>query len=68
MLRILFVSSSPLKKEISVGNTFINLFKDMEDVELASIYTRSGVPDAEISSAFCITEKMLIKNFLKKTY
>ena len=66
-MKILFVSSSPLKKEISIGNTFINLFKDMEDVELASIYTRAGSPDKEISQAFCITEKMLIKNLIKKT-
>ena len=66
-MKILFVSSSPLKKEISIGNTFINLFNGMEDVELASIYTRSGAPDKEISRAFCITEKMLIKNLLKKT-
>ena len=56
-MKILFVSSSPLKKEISIGNTFINLFNGMEDVELASIYTRSGAPDKEISRAFCITEK-----------
>ena len=66
-MKILFVSSSPLKKEISIGNTFINLFKDMEDVELASVYTRAGAPDKEISQAFCITEKMLIKNLIKKT-
>ncbi len=66
-LKILFISSSPLNKEISIGNTFINLFKDMEDVELASIYTRAGFPDKEILQAFCITEKMLIKNLLKKT-
>ncbi len=66
-MKILFVSSSPLKKEISVGNTFINLFKDMEDVELASVYTRAGAPDKEISQAFCITEKMLIRNLINKT-
>ena len=66
-MKILFVSSSPLNKEISIGNTFINLFKDMDDVELASIYTRTGSPDKEISQAFCITEKMLIKNLIKKT-
>lgn len=66
-MKILFVSSSPLNKEISIGNTFINLFKDMDDVELASIYTRTGSPDKEISQAFCITEKMLIRNFIKKT-
>ena len=66
-MRVLFVSSSPLKKEISIGNTFINLFGNMEDVELASIYTRGGVPDLEISQAFCITEKMLVNNIFKKT-
>ena len=66
-MKILFVSSSPLKKEISIGNTFINLFDGMEDVELASIYTRAGTPDKEISKAFCITEKMLVKNLCKKT-
>lgn len=66
-MKILFVSSSPLKKEISIGNTFINLFNGMDDVELASIYTRTGTPDPEISKAFCITEKMLIKNLIKKT-
>ncbi len=66
-MKILFVSSSPLNKEISIGNTFINLFSDMENVELASIYTRSGTPDKEISQAFCITEKVLVNNLIKKT-
>lgn len=66
-MKILFVSASPLKKELSIGNTFINLFKDMDDVELASVYTRAGSPDKEISQAFCITEKMLIRNLIKKT-
>lgn len=66
-MKILFVSSSPLSKEISIGNTFINLFSGMENTELASVYTRAGVPDKEISQAFCITEKMLIRNLIKKT-
>ena len=39
----------------------------MDDVELASVYTRSGAPDKEISQAFCITEKMLIRNLIKNT-
>lgn len=39
----------------------------MDDVELASVYTRAGTPDKEISQAFCITEKMLIRNLIKKT-
>ena len=66
-MRVLFVSSSPLKKEISIGNTFINLFSGMENVELASIYTRAGAPDSEISQAFCVTEKMIINNIFKKS-
>ncbi len=66
-MRILFVSLSPLRKEISIGNTFLNLFGDIEDVELASIYTRAGKFDSHISRGFCITEKMLVKNLLKKS-
>ena len=66
-MRILFVSSSPIKKELSIGNTFLNLFEDMDDVELASICTRNGAPDLSISKCFCITEKMIIKNILKGT-
>lgn len=65
-MRILFVSASPIKKEISIGNTFLNLFDGMEDVEFASIYTRAGQPDAAVSQSFCITEKMLIRNLLGK--
>ena len=66
-MRILFVSASPLKKEISIGNTFISLFEGAKDVELASICTREGSPDPKISRCFCITEKMLISNLLRKT-
>ncbi len=65
-MRILFVSASPLRKEISIGNTFLNLFSGVEDVEFASIYTRSGKPDTAISEAFCITEKMLLRSLLGK--
>ena len=65
-MKILFISASPLKNEISIGNTFINLFGDMEDVEMASVFTRNGIPDARITKCFCITEKMIIRNILKK--
>ena len=65
-MRILFISASPIQKEISIGNTFLNLFSDMEDVEFASVYTRAGKSDLSISRGFCITEKMLIKNLIGK--
>ena len=66
-LRVLFVSASPIQKEISIGNTFLNLFAEQENITLASVYTRGGVPDAAISQAFCITDAMLLKNLLRKT-
>lgn len=66
-MRILFVSASPINKNLSVGNTFLNLFEDMENVELASICTRDGKVDKRISQTFCITEKNIIKNLIKGT-
>ncbi len=65
-MRVLFISASPIKKEISIGNTFLNLFSGIENVEFASVCTKSGKPDSVISRCFCITEKMLIKNLLGK--
>lgn len=65
-MRILLVSASPIQKEVSIGNTFLNLFSGMEDVELASICTRAGTPDPSVSRCFCITEKMLVRSILGK--
>lgn len=66
-MRVLFVSASPIRKEVSIGNTFLNLFAESENITLASVYTRGGLPDAAISQAFCLTEAMLVKNLLRKT-
>lgn len=66
-MRVLFVSASPIRKEVSIGNTFLNLFAEQENIVLASVYTRGGVPDAAISQAFCLTDAMLVKNLLRKT-
>lgn len=65
-MRVLFISVSPIQKEISIGNTFLNLFSGIEDVEFASICARAGRPDPMISRCFCITEKMLVKNLMGK--
>ena len=66
-MRILFVSASPIKKEISIGNTFLNLFEGMDDVELASVCARGGIPDAPVAHCFCSTEVMQIRNMLRGT-
>ena len=66
-MKILLLSSSPIKREISIGNTFLNLFEDMDEIELASIYTREGKPDSRVQHSLCITEKTLLKNLIKGT-
>lgn len=65
-MRILFVSASPLRREYSIGNTFLNLFADEKNVEMASVYTKGGLPEKGISEAFLISEKMILKNILKR--
>ena len=60
-MRILFVSSSPINRQTSIGNTFLNLF-DGFDAELYSVYSRTGYPDNKIKSAFRIAEAQLVKN------
>ena len=51
-MRVLFISSSPIRKDISIGNTFLNVFDGMEDVECASICTKFGMPDQLVSRCF----------------
>lgn len=64
-MKVLFVSQSPVRREISSGNTFLNIFEGIDNIELASVYTRVGLPDSKISKAFCITEKDIIRSFFK---
>ena len=64
-MKILFVSASPINKEVSVGNTFLNIMP--ENIKLFSIYTKGGLPDKRIQKAFCISEKMIINKILGKS-
>ena len=66
-MKILFISSTPIKKEFSLGNTFLNLFEDKNEIELASIFTRAGTPNDRVQHNFCITEKMILNNLIKGT-
>lgn len=65
-MKILFITSSPIVNEKSVGNTFLNIFSGLEEMELASIYVKPGTPDMRITKALRIDEKMLIKNLIDK--
>ena len=67
-MRILIVSNSPLRSDNSFGNTFINIFEDIPDIEIANIYCKYGTPQNNIGSKYYqITEKTLIDSFLKGT-
>ena len=58
-MKVLFVSASPINNSLSIGNTFLNVFP--EETELASVYTKNGIPDSRILKAFRINEKMILK-------
>ncbi len=66
-MKVLFISQSPINASVSVGNTFLNVFNDLEDVEFGSVYAKNGLPDARIKVAFRVNEKMIIKGLLGKT-
>ena len=59
-MKILFISNSPINRQTSIGNTFLNLF-DGFDAELYSVYSRTGYPDKKIKSA---TEQKFRSAFL----
>lgn len=62
-MRILILSNTPWNNSNSFGNTFSNLFSELDDVEIANIYCRYGHPNnSVVSRYFQITEKSLIRN------
>ena len=60
-MKILFISNSPINRQTSIGNTFLNLFEGY-NAEFYSIYSRTGYPDKKIKGAFRISETQLVKN------
>lgn len=66
-MRVLLVSKSPLKREVASGNTFLNLFEDIDSVELAAVCTKKDTPDVLITKCYCMTERMLLDNMLRKS-
>lgn len=66
-MKILFVTKAPVNKSISSGNTFLNVFEGISDVECASVFMSNGLPDTCIKKAFRITEKMILKRLLLRS-
>lgn len=65
-MRILLISQAPVNAGFGSGNTFLNLMDLLDNVEVASVCTRTGESDPRIHCAFYITEKMLLDNLLRR--
>lgn len=72
-MKILIVSRSPWRMDNSFGNTYSNIFKRMENVEIANIFLCDGAPDFcinEVEKYFQIRESDMLhsfKHFFSKT-
>lgn len=66
-MKILILSKEPWNISNSFGNTFENIFSNIDDIEIGNIYCSSGYPNTKIvKKFFCINEKILIKNLMKQ--
>ena len=65
-MKVLFVTSGAIACNVSSGNTFLNLFGELADTELYSLFTRSELPDKKIKAAFRIAYAAVIPKFLKQ--
>lgn len=64
-MKVLFVSDMPVNKSVSSGNTFLNVFDEIDGIEKYSIQTRNGFPDNSIIKSFCVNEKQIVKKLIK---
>ena len=51
-MKILFISQSPINGSVSIGNTFLNIFEDIENIE-----GRSGIPKVHSVLLRLVTNK-----------
>lgn len=66
-MRILIISDVPLSDDNSVGNTYSNIFNNLEDATFANLYCKAGKPNSRIISRYMqITEKQLLLDMLGK--
>jgi len=66
-LKVLILSSTPWDDNNSFGNSYSNLFEDIDGIEIANIYCRSGKPNNNIVKKYYqMTEKTLISNLKNK--
>lgn len=65
-IKILLITSMPWREDNNIGNSYSNLFGDIEEFEIAHIYCRSGEPyNSKVTKYYQITEGGLVKNILR---
>ena len=62
-MRVLFVSSSPINTQTSIGNTFLNLF-DGFDAELTVFTAEPVIPTKKSKALFALPKLSLLKTYL----
>lgn len=66
-MKVLLIAVAPVRRDLTSGNTFSNLFEGMEGVEFSNIYMKAGTPDNNfISQYFQVTPKMVLRNLICK--
>lgn len=64
-MRILVVSCSPWRNDNNIGNTYTNIFRGIEDVEIAHICCGGGTPDTDfVKYHLHISERNILKNLI----
>ena len=62
-MKILFISNSPINRQTSIGNTFLNLF-DGFDAELYSVTAEPVIPTKKSKALFALPKLSLLKTYL----
>lgn len=66
-MRVLAISRAPWRNDNSIGNTFTDFFKDIDDAEFYSLCMRDQPPQNNLAKRhFCISERQMIKHLLGK--
>ena len=64
-MRILVVSCNPWRNDNNIGNTYTNIFKGMEGIEIAHICCGGGRPDTDfVKYHLHISEGNILKNLI----
>lgn len=68
-MKILVISDVPWNEDNSVGNTYSNIFKNMENAKFANLYCKPGTLKSKIPAAYYqITEKQLVQKLIGKIF